>query len=201
MSSIVDLDPVEAERDTPSYRKIRAGSRGFVVLFTALLALFGVFAATVILGIAFGAPYIYVGPRSMELMLPAETRHPPPEMIAFATLGLWHRLAYALVGLVKIAPVLTIFANLRALFGLYARGVVFAKANAAHLKWIGVGLIAYGVVPGLSHLFLTATKFEIDRVWFHASSPQALVLGGLVIVIAQVMEVGREIEEDRSQYV
>ena len=136
-----------------------------------------------------------------ELLLPEEALHAPPELVAFASLGLAHRLAYALVTLAWMAPVLIVFGNLRALFGLYARGVVFARGNAAHLKWIGVGLVAYGLAPGLGHLFLTVTQFEIDHAWFHVSSLQAPVLGGLMMVIAQVMEVGRELEEDRSQYV
>ena len=41
----------------------------------------------------------------------------------------------------------------------------------------------------------------VDMAWFHASEAQALVMGAVLFVIAQVMEVGREIEQDRDGFV
>jgi hypothetical protein len=46
-----------------------------------------------------------------------------------------------------------------------------------------------------------ATGYEIDKNWAHMASVQAFVLGLLVFVIGQVMQVGREIEEDREAFV
>jgi len=51
------------------------------------------------------------------------------------------------------------------------------------------------------HLALSATGYEIDRNWAHMVSLQELVLGGVVFVVAGVMQVGREIEEDREGFV
>ena len=43
--------------------------------------------------------------------------------------------------------------------------------------------------------------WEIDRNWAHFTSLQELVLGGVVAVVALVMEAGREIEEERGLFV
>ena len=57
------------------------------------------------------------------------------------------------------------------------------------------------MTPFLCHLVLDATNYEIDKAWMHLSSLQAFILGLLVFVIAQVMQVGREIEEDRKAFI
>ena len=79
--------------------------------------------------------------------------------------------------------------------------VVFARENACHIKWIGVGLAIHAVAPFAGVQFLRALHLVIDHQWMHGSSLQELVLGAIVYAIAQVMQVGREIEEDRSQFV
>ena len=94
-----------------------------------------------------------------------------------------------------------LFFSLRRLFGLYAEGVVFAAENARCIRWVGIALIANAVAPGLGVLFLTSLNLVIDHQWLHASSVQELVLGAVVYVIAQVMQVGHEIEEERSQII
>ena len=101
----------------------------------------------------------------------------------------------------RIAPSLMIFWHLRGLFDLYAKGEVFGRRNGRRLARIGAWLCAYAVSPFVCHLVLAATGYEIDKVWMHLSSVQAFVLGLLVFVIAQVMAVGHEIEEDRKAFV
>ena len=49
--------------------------------------------------------------------------------------------------------------------------------------------------------YLSALHLVIDRQWMHASSVQELVLGAVVYVIALVMQVGHEIEQERGQFV
>ena len=45
---------------------------------------------------------------------------------------------------------------------------------------------------------LSALDMVVDHAWFHQDTIPQLVLGGVVYVIAQVMEVGRQIEERES---
>lgn len=197
MSTIVELPPpVRAAEPGPGYRRIMVASRALSWLFTALLIGVGLIAAALIVGVVvwpgdnyrIGSDAVWIGTGSAD-------------SVPFASLPLPQRLAYAAVGVVRIAPTLLIFWHLRRLFGLYARGQVFSRANASHLAWVGVWLCAYAVAPLVCHLFLDAFGWEIDKRWLHLSSVQAFVLGLLVFVIAQVMQVGREIEEDREAFV
>lgn len=206
MSTVVQFNPPPAPEPgpaepptpeiTPAHRRIRVASRWLSRLFTALLVIVGVIAAVLIAGVLvypgddyrIGSTAVWIGEGSAD-------------SVAFHTLPLGQRIAYALVGLVRIAPSLLIFWHLRALFALYAEGRVFTPANARHIGRTGVWLCAYAVTPFLCHLFLQATGYEIDKRWMHLSSLQAAVLGLLVFVIAQVMQVGHEIEQDREAFV
>ena len=103
--------------------------------------------------------------------------------------------------LMQFGPAILVLANLRGLFRLYAAGTVFARENATRIKRIGLWLTAYAVAPFLSVELLTLIDCVVDRAWFHVVEVQALVLGGILLVIAQVMEAGREIELDRDGFV
>ena len=129
---------------------------------------------------------------------------PPPGLpgvVLFGSLPLPTRLAYAAALVLDTAPVLFALVNLRGLLRLYAAGVVFAAENGARIKRVALGLVTYAVAPFLGHELVLLVGHGVDMAWFHASGAQALVLGAVLFVIAQVMEVGREIEQDRDGFV
>jgi hypothetical protein len=198
MAEVIDLARPRGP-PTPSYQHIRTGSRIFAVLFTGLLVFFS---AVTILGAWVVLFYRGAGiTLNSHGVLISLGRPPPVGAVTFASLSVVHRLAYAGVWLTRAAPTLFLFGYLRQLFGLYARGQVFAPRNADLIKAMGVCLIADGLLPFVIHLAPSATGYEIDRNWAHMVSLQELVLGGVVFVVAGVMQVGREIEEDREGFV
>jgi uncharacterized membrane protein YbjE (DUF340 family) len=77
---------------------------------------------------------------------------------------------------------------------------VFSPRQRPRFSRIGIWLCAYALAVPLPPVPL-ATGYEIDKNWAHMASLQAFVLGLLVFVIGQVMQVGREIEEDREAFV
>jgi hypothetical protein len=195
MTTVVQLGPPPAEV-SPSHRRLQLMSRLLSWLFTALLGFFGVVLTALILGVIFySGEYLRISPTN------AWIGTGPPDSVAFASLPLGQRLAFALVGVVRAAPILMIFWHMRQLFGLYARGEVFTPRNAMHLGRAGAWLCAHALAPFVCHLFLQATGYEIDKNWMHLDSVQAFVLGLLVFAVAQVMQVGREIEEDREGFI
>jgi hypothetical protein len=198
MAHVIDLQPaVAASGDTPLYKRIRLASRGFEWLFTAMFGGMILLVVAMVVFILFD-PWglASIGKYGAEI-----DTHPPAGFALFSSLGWDQRIAYAFVSLVRSAPALAMFWLLRALFRLYAQGVVFARENASLIKWAGLCLIADAFAPFICHVALGATGYEIDRNWFHFEGVQELILGGLVVVIAQVMQVGREIEEERGQFV
>jgi hypothetical protein len=203
MAVVFELHPTVEETPAAqarSYRRIRAASQGLAALFTLLFAADALLVAALLL--AFLVPYtgqhLGIGPTGM--LIHSGPQLPAP-YVAVDGLPLGQRLAHVPVGLLNAAPVLVMFWSLRQLFGLYGKGVVFARENAILIKWIGAGLVAHAAAPGLGVLFLSAVHQVIDHRWMHAASLQELVLGGIVYVIAEVMQVGRELEEERSQFV
>jgi hypothetical protein len=197
MASVVDLAPPRPA-PTPSFRKIRAVSRGFELLFTGLFALFVLLAlASFWILFFYKGTMIVIGPRGGLFT----TEPPPPDFIPFYKWRLDQKLAYVPDIVVRSLPSILLFWCLRALFRLYGQGQVFTARNAAVIKAIGVCLVADAAAPFLCHLVLSATGYEIDKMWAHMAALQELVLGAVVFVIALVMQAGHEIEEDREGFI
>lgn len=199
MSNVMGLHAAKAPPASSAFRKVRQASRLFGWLFTALLWLLSALVAAMALAMLFYAgPHLQVASDHFEL---TGANHPLADSIIVGTLPPITKIAYALTAIVRTAPAILVFWHLRALFRLYGLGVVFDQKNSLHIQQVGLWLIAAALTPFACHLLLTVTGQEIDHRWFHMEEVQELVLGGLVFVIALVMQVGREIEEDRSQFV
>jgi hypothetical protein len=199
MASVIDLAPTPRASPTPSYRKIRAASRGLEVMFTALLVFFvALMLVSLWILLFYQGNVVSIGPRGGMISFDG---HPPPDFIPFREWRLDQKLAYVPVVIVRALPSLVLFWCLRALFRLYGQGQVFGRRNAALIKTMGVCLIADAIAPFACHVVLNATGYEIDKMWMHTRALQEVVLGAVVFVIAMVMQAGREIEEDREGFV
>jgi hypothetical protein len=197
MAAIVDISP-PAPASTPSFRRIRAASRGFEILFAVLFAALIALAAFSLWVIYFyKGTMLAVGPRGGIFT----TGVLPSDFVPFFTWRLDQRLAYTVVVVVRAVPTIYLFWCLRSLFRLYGRGEVFTSRTASLIQAMGACLVADAAMPFLCHLVLSATGYEIDKAWAHMAAVQELVLGAVVFVIALVMQAGREIEEDREGFV
>jgi hypothetical protein len=207
MSQAVVVDfAIEEPHPSAALRRMRLVSRGLEILFLLLAVGAGLIAGTLIL--AFIVPYagdhFAMGPTGGLLTFAPPGQPPrglPPHYVAVSAMPVVQRLAHVPVGLLHAVPTVLLFWSLRRLFGLYAKGVVFAPENARSLKHVGAALIVIAVAPWLGHTFLNSLHLAIDQAWMHGSSIQELILGAIVYVIAQVMQLGRELEEERSQFV
>jgi hypothetical protein len=198
MAAIVDISP-PAPAATPSVHKIRIVSRGLEWLFTGLLAAF-----VVLTLLGFGVLFFYhgtmlaFGPKGGVI----STGPVPPDYLPLRDWRFDQRLAYAPVWAVRSAPTVGLFWCLRSLFRLYGNAEVFTERTARLIRWMGVCLIADALAPVLVHIVLSATGYEIDKLWLHpVAGLQELVLGAVVFVIALVMQAGHEIEQDREGFV
>lgn len=187
-----------AEPETPLYRRIRVGSRALAVLFTALAAAFVVAMAAAVVLLVFPNDLVWIGRSGTYLHLGGPA---PAHTVAIGALPPVHRLAFLPIAVVRLAPSVAILWGLRRLFGLYARGIVFAAENALQIRFIGLWLAVDALVPFTEHLIQRGLGIEIDANWLHVVSLQELVLGALVFVIAEVMRVGHEIEQERAEFI
>ena len=201
MSNVLALFPVRrAPRPPPSLpARVRVFSRALSLGFLALAVLFAALLVTVMAAM-FLSPggIIGLGPQGGWL---DAAGHMPAGYTALGDLPLLEKLAYLTVAVVREGPKLAILLNQAALFRLYGRGEVFQPTNARRLRDTGAWLVADGVLPLVCHLVLSATGLELDRRWAHLGSVQEVVVGLLLFVIAAVMTLGREIEEDGGGFV
>jgi undecaprenyl pyrophosphate phosphatase UppP len=118
--------------------------------------------------------------------------------IPLDTLSVQQRFAVAaLDGLCATCTALALF-HLRRLFVLYSRGVVFAEENIRHIKSLGMWLIVAAIAINVAgRLFERVTQAVI-----YGTSNAALivVLGAMIYVIAYVMELGREADLERKDF-
>jgi hypothetical protein len=201
MGNVINLPAVAAdpESDRPEQRAIRVRSRLFAALFTTALALALVFTLILCAAVLFyDGPLLAFGPGGVWIApTPGEAAHLSP-LTAFS---FGQRLTGVFALMMLTGPAIFIFLHLRSLFQLYAKGVVFAQVNAHHIKATGTGLIAYAMAPFLANRAIWLAGVTLDPVWFHFDEVQALVLGGLLFVIAGVMQLGCEIEQERDGFV
>lgn len=201
MSNVLALFPVRRQPRPPPVLpgRVRLFSRVLSFALLTLAVLFAVLVAGVV-GAMFLAPggMLGLGPKGGWF---DTSGHMPTGYIALGDLPFGEKLTYLLIAVVREGPKLAVLLNQAALFSLYARGAVFQPANARRLRDTGAWLVADGVSPLLCHLALTATGLEVDRRWAHLGSVQEGVVGLLLFVIAAVMTLGREIEEDGRGFV
>ena len=201
MSNVFALFPVRREpRLAPILSaRVRLFSRVLSLGFLTLALLFAVLVGSVIAAMfLFHGGMVGLGPQGGWL---DTAGHMPRGYTALGHLPFREKLAYLLIAVVREGPKLAILLNQAALFRLYSEGAVFQPANARRLRDTGVWLLADGVAPLLCHLGLAATGLEVDRRWIHLGSVQEAVVGLLLFIIAAVMTLGREIENDARGFV
>ena len=119
--------------------------------------------------------------------------------IPLDTLSLQQRCALAaLDGLCATCVALAV-GHLRRLFVLYSRGVVFAESNIRHIKSFGMWLVLAAIAINVAgRLFVWTTQAAIFST---SNAALMVVLGAMIYVIAYVMELGREADLERKDFI
>jgi hypothetical protein len=200
-ANVFALFPVRRKpRLAPSLSaRVRLSSRVLSLGFLTLAVLFAVLVGSMVTAM-FLVPggMVGLGPQGGWL---DTAGHMPRGYTALGDLPFREKLTYLLIAVVREGPKLAILLNQAALFRLYSEGAVFQPANARRLRETGAWLLADGIAPMLCHLVLAATGLEMDRRWAHLGSVQEAIVGLLLFIIAAVMTLGREIEDDARGFV
>jgi len=185
-------------------RRLRRLSRPFTILLSIALGLLVLVQASAIAAILFffhgGVAWhaaVSFSESGINLSIFADPDRAPGvalESLAFAQRAM---LAFLAV-LCATCGGLAVF-HLRQLFALYSRGVVFAEENIRHIKRFGLWLVvAAVVVNGSGRVFFAITGQHAHDT---ANAAMALIYGGMTYVIARVMELGRQADEERKEFV
>ena len=206
MAQILALKLKTEERphdiEQPRYQRLRHQSRILSMMITALLVLYVAYnAAAVIATPLVNGDGVHLGPGAHMIIDLSTPKEGPPGSVLLSSFSVPQRIGFALVLALRAVPIGLVLFNLRALFRLYAAGVVFARDNASHIKRMGIWLIVFAATPYLTHELSVPMGNNFDDEWFHTEEIYALVGGAVVYVVAQVMQVGREIEQERDEFV
>ncbi len=189
--------------DQSALRQLQRLSHPFVILLSIALGLLVLFQISVIAMLFFfhggGAWHAAVSfsASGINLSIFASPEHSPD--VALESLAFGQRAMLALLAaLCATCGGLVIF-HLRQLFALYSRGVVFSEDNIRHIKRFGLWLVvAAVVVNGSGRVFFIVTGQHAHDT---ANAAMALIYGGMTYVIARVMELGRQADEERKEFV
>lgn len=181
------------------HRRLVLLSRALALLFTVLIAASLVWVAGAFLFCFIWSDHVLVRAEGVVLTFPQLPRAMAGAVL-FSTQSFLTRAAGFVDVVLSMIPVAFICWHLRALFRLYASGIVFARENAAHIKRVGVWLVLWPAAKIAANMLFQLAG-GADKAWGKLVFLDSLVLGLIVLAIAQVMEFGREIEEDRAEIV
>lgn len=184
----------DTDNAAPSQGALRRSSRWLAAVLGVLMwSAWLLLAAMILALVLYRGSAIGLGPEGGYIGTPIPDGYTP-----FSSLATRFRVGGIVAVVLQFTPGAMLLKQLRDLFRLYARGVVFSRRNALLLKHTAAWLVAYAACPLLSHVLLSTGGLIVDQVWFHADEVKALVAGFLLFGIAGVMEFGHEIERDRE---
>lgn len=191
--------PIAATQDQPRRVAIRRRSDLLATALTVAFALAAAFTLTLAMAaLLYDGPLLSFGPGGLWI---GRAPDPAGGRVALSTFAPSQRLAGAVAICLLTAPIMFILHEARGLFRLYADGIVFAFENARRIKFMGVGLILYSAAPFVANRVIMLAGVTSDPIWFHLDEVMSLIFGALAFVIGDVMEFGREIEQERDGFV
>jgi hypothetical protein len=199
MSIVLAFDATEPSFPATAPLRLRRLSNGLAIFFSALMGFAIAWAGAAFLFCFPLNDHVRMNSGGAFIDLPALS-HPVAGTIIFSTQPFIAHLAGFVDVSIATAPLLATSWHLRSLFRLYSNGIVFGRENAVHLKHVGLWLCVYPFLKFAANIIFQMAG-GADKRWFHAEILYALLLGAVVIAIAQVMEFGRDIEQDNAEIV
>ena len=186
--------------------RIQTLSRPLKVLISIALGLAIVFLIGEVVFLLFfdqlGSPHAFLSFNEwgINLSIGGTNLHPlDPAVLAVASLTLGQRLTAAGLGALCSGCAAVVLTHLRGLFALYSRGIVFSDKNVARMKMFGLWLVVTAIVTNISgRLFVWLMGAPVHGF---ANAAMTVVYGAMIYVIAYVMELGREADLERKEFI
>lgn len=124
----------------------------------------------------------------------------PASFVPISNYAVWQSTLAAALLTLRLIPGLIVLSSLIGLFRLYARRVVFTPANEVLIRRIAWALIAYALVPLITHAALYVAGMSPVAIKLELRQLDAAVLGTLLFGFVNVVAFGAEIERDRAGF-
>ena len=188
--------------DDNALRPVRRLSQPFMILLTIALGLVVLVKGAEILVILFfqGGDAWHAAVSSSEggIGFSIWSKGQPPGVV-LDSLSFGQRSALALLAALCAAGSGLALFHLRQLFALYSKGVVFDRANVSHIKWFGLWLAGSGIMINVADRLFPVITGEPSHGF--ANAAMGVVYGAMTYVIARVMELGRQADQERREFI
>ncbi|WP_442680484.1 hypothetical protein ACSBM8_04630 [Sphingomonas sp. ASY06-1R] len=124
----------------------------------------------------------------------------PSGFIAISRYRIWQSTLAAGLLTLRLIPGLVVLSSLIGLFRLHARGLVFTTENEVLMRRIAWALIAYAIVPLITHATLYLAGMSPVPLKLELRQLDAAVLGTLLFAFVNILAFGSEIERDRAGF-
>lgn len=168
--------------------KIRIVSRLFRVLLSSavlLLALLGLFALYQAVIVCFGGEG---GSMTVHIGFSSGQNYALPKNLASAAAGPAMPWSVMLLGAMQLALMACGLIALNRLFKLFERGIFFTVNNVRYLKTLGLVTAGCGLLQTAQEMLSPQKNINLNL----------LIVGGLVLLIAWIMDEGRKIQEEQE---
>lgn len=189
----------EAAEEPPALRRIRHLSLPFEIVFLLLAGLVTlVYVVTVLAALFYTGEHFRLTENGPTFYLGSERFAPGSIKIADAPL------TSRLLGFIPLTIIqgslIAAFYCLHRLFAAYRHGLVFTELTISWMRRAGVALIIFAIAPGLFQPLVRAAGLR-DQAWLHGHTIAALLIGAALFVLASVIALGRQIEEEAKGYI
>lgn len=125
----------------------------------------------------------------------------PPNFVPISKYAVWQSTLAAGLLTLRLVPGLVLLANLIGIFRLFARGFVFTIKNELYIRRVAWALIAYAIVPLITHAALYAAGMSPVAVKLELRQLDAAILGIILFAFVYVVAFGGEIDRDRAGFI
>lgn len=189
----------EPKPEAPARARIRRLSAPFEIVFAALAGLVAlIYFATIFVALFYGGEHFRLTEQGPTLYLGRDAF--APGSVAISDVPLAARLIGVIPLTIIQGALVGAFFCLHRLFSAYRRGLVFDETPVRWMRRAGASLIVFALAPAVFQPLVRAAGL-MDRAWLHGHTIAALLVGGALFVIASVIALGREIEEEGEGYI
>ena len=106
--------------------------------------------------------------------------------------------------LAVIGILLKLSFHLKSLFARYAEGEIFGRENVRQIRQIGLTVLlfpALWILVAITPAFITADGRTALMDYDGAGPLPEIVLGGIILVVSWIMDVGRDLREEQDLWI
>lgn len=197
--------PTDSVPDPRALRRIRALSWPLLVLISIALGLAILIVPLTFVALAglprFGSLHTFVtfGGMGVGVVFGEMSLQRVPGVILVEGLTTGQRWLLAAIALACNACNILALLQLRGLFALYSRGVVLSMSNVARIKAFGLWVALTAIVVNVAgRVFVRVLNEPVQGI---ANAALAVIIGAMIYVIGYVMELAREADLERQEFV